>query len=71
MKRFIFKHIKRQEQGFVVGVYIGNYTYNAWLGYGKPIWWKPHFIGRSTTLWGIGFGWLLLCFRVAVIRVRK
>ena len=69
MKRFLFRHIKSIETGFVVGVRLRSRSYAIWLGYGKPIWWKPRFLGRGKGIYGFGFGWLLLCFRVQVFEL--
>ncbi len=50
---------------------LGNYAYACLLGYGKPVWWKPRFIGQGNAQYGAGFGWLLLCFRVQVFGIEK
>jgi hypothetical protein len=78
MKRFIFKH-KRQsdfshpdcETGYAAALRFGKWAIVTWCGYGKPVWWKPRFSGKGSCLCGFGFGWLLLCFRVHVIELKK
>lgn len=70
MKRFIFKHITVGDKGFIIGTKIGHYAYLMWIGYGKPIWWKPRFIGRVFAKYGIGFGWIFLCCHVQVYDIR-
>jgi len=37
MKRFVFKHIRNNEQGFACVILLGNFSYGVWLGYGKPV----------------------------------
>jgi hypothetical protein len=69
MKRFQFKRELEHPTGFALGLRIGEHTYGFWLGYGRPVWWKPHFIGREKSKFGFGIGWLLLCFRVQVFEV--
>ncbi len=71
MKRFLLRHQRQGETGFVIGLRIGNYTYGCWLGYGKPVWWKPRFIGRGKAKYGLGFGWLILCIRVQIVEMEK
>ena len=69
MKRFIFRHIGGSQKGFIAAIRFRRWVISVWLGYGKPVWWKPRFIGRGVHDWGVGLGWLLLCFRVQVINV--
>lgn len=68
-KRFLFKHKYVPHTGFVVGFRSGRHVYCGWLGYGKPVWWKPRFIGRGKAIFGFGFGWLLTCFKIQVFEV--
>jgi len=63
MKRFIFRYDKEYPKGFVMGLRLHNWSIAIWLGYGKPIWWKPRFIGSGRTEYGFGFGWLFWCLR--------
>lgn len=67
MKRFSFEHIIRGGTGYIVVLRIGKRAYAGWLGYGKPVWWKPRFLKGGKGYEGFGFGWLLLCFRVAMV----
>jgi len=73
MNRFYFnRHSGYGSNGLVVAVrFYGKMALGAWLGYGKPVWWKPRVIGKGRALWGIGFGWLFLCFRVQVIKLKQ
>lgn len=71
MRKFLCIHTKKPETGFAIGVRLGDWVYGVWLGYGKPIWWKPRFIDRGNAHYGIGFGWLFLCFRVQIIKYKK
>jgi hypothetical protein len=70
-KRFSFSHIKGPEGGFILGLGLFNHVFAAWLGYGKPVWWKPRFMGRGSSKYGFGFGWLLLCFRVQIYELEE
>jgi hypothetical protein len=71
MRRFLFRHQREGETGFVAVLRIGDYAYGGWLGYGKPIWWKPRFLGRGNCKYGFGFGWLVLCFNVQIVELEK
>ena len=73
MDRFLFRHERSDESGFAAGIRFGHYGFLGWLGYGKPVWWKPRFFGKKDglTVFGFGFGWLLLCFQVQIVELRK
>lgn len=71
MKRFLFRYHSESPAGFVIYFRLGHYGYGIWLGYGKPVWWKPRLIGRGKADYGFGFGWLLLCCRVQVRKIEK
>jgi len=68
MKRFIFKHVRNHEHGFAVGLRLGRRGYLGWLGYGRPVWWKPRLLNDGARL-GFGLGWLLLCFQVKIVEL--
>lgn len=70
-KRFLFRHDRSPHTGFVGGVRMGHHVLIGWLGYGKPVWWKPRFIGKGKAKYGFGFGWLLLCFKIQVVSVKN
>ena len=63
---FLFKYISGRESGpgFIIAVKCGQWALASWLGYGKPVWWKPRFT------W-VGFGWLILCFKVQIIELER
>lgn len=72
MRKFLCRHIKKPyDTGFVMGVKLGDWTYAIWLGYGRPIWWKPRFIRKGNIRHGFGFGWLLLCLQVRIIELKN
>ena len=69
-ERFIFEHRNKSlHTGFVIGFKLFDHAFVGWLGYGKPVWWKPRFSGRGVASYGCGFGWLLLCFRIQVFEI--
>ncbi|KKN91126.1 hypothetical protein LCGC14_0219910 [marine sediment metagenome] len=68
---FRFRHRRQGETGYVAILWRGNWALAAWCGYGKPVWWKPRFMGKGNARYGFGFGWLLLCFRVHIIELKK
>lgn len=71
MKRFIFSHERGVKKGFVCGFRFRHHCYLAWLGYGKPVWWKPRLLygGNGGARLGVGFGWLLLCLQVRIMKL--
>lgn len=71
MKRFLFCHKRGVENGLVCGFRFRHHGYLAWMGYGKPIWWKPRLLscGADGVFRSVGFGWLLLCFQVGIIEL--
>lgn len=68
-KYFLYKHEENDPTGFCFGARLCKHVYAVWLGYGKPVWWKPRLIGRGKSKYGFGFGWLLLCCRIQVFEV--
>lgn len=70
-KRFMFSHIKGPEYGFAFGFTLFSHFLTVWIGYGKPVWWKPRLIGRDKAKYGFGFGWLLLCLKVQVYELEE
>jgi len=60
------KHIVEPERGFVFAIGWKQHSIGLWIGYGKPIWWKPRLIGRGSAKYGFGAGWLALCCRIQV-----
>ena len=70
-KRFLFHNVRGVENGFACGFRFRHHGYLAWLGYGKPVWWKPRLLGKGDdgARLGFGFGWLLLCFQVKIVEL--
>lgn len=52
--------------GIAFGFRIRKIVFGFYLGYGRPVWWIPKFIGRGRADFGFGLGWLLLSFRMQV-----
>ena len=71
MNRFKFRHVTQEETGFILLVRLGKFVYAGWIGYGKPVWWKPRFLGcgEKPCIFGFGFGWLLLCFQIRIVKM--
>jgi len=71
MDRFFFNHNRGLMKGFAFGFRFLHHGYLAWLGYGKPVWWKPRLLGRGNdgARYGFGFGWLVLCFQVKIVEL--
>ena len=73
-KRFQLIHRRQGETGYIAILRLGKFAYAGWIGYGKPVWWMPRFLGSGNgeyCKYGFGFGWLLLCFRVQIVSLDK